>query len=182
MRADVGPHTVLAVIRHGEGFRETLAFVVAGARPHRVHVPPVGLHLRMDQRVAVTFRRRSHQVSRAFFAGQFQHAARADGSHVQRFDGMLQIVLGAGWRSHVHHTIDGPLDGQRLRDVPLHNKRNRGSPRDEPCVRRFPVRKLSRATTLMPIPQRQSHMCDPMNPAAPETDDRKFPSEKPYSS
>ena len=44
---------MLAVVGHGQRFGEALAFVVAGARPHRVHVAPVRFHLRVDHRVAI---------------------------------------------------------------------------------------------------------------------------------
>src|SRR6185369_8244397 len=40
---------------------------------------------------------------------------------------------------------------------------------------RVPVKKLSRATTVWPSARRRSHMCDPTNPAAPETTIRKVP-------
>jgi hypothetical protein len=51
---DIGAKAVLAVIGHGEGLGEALVFVVAGARAHGVHIVPVGFHLGMDQRVAIS--------------------------------------------------------------------------------------------------------------------------------
>src|ERR1035437_3314799 len=178
---DVRPHAMLAVIRHGEGFGETLAFVVAGARPHRVYVPPVGLHLRMDQRVAVTSRRGGHQVSRAFFASQFQHAARPHRPHVQRFDGMLQIVLGAGRTSHVHHTVDGTLDRERLRDVPL----DKTEPRlafEMSQVAAVPRQKIIQRHHAMAIPQKTVAHVRSDESRGPRDDDSQVSSEKPYSS
>ena len=44
---------MLPVVIKEEGLGTALALVVAGPRPDRVHVSPVGLHLGMDARIAV---------------------------------------------------------------------------------------------------------------------------------
>ena len=75
---DVGAQAVVAVVGHGQRLGEALAFVVAGARPDRVHVAPIGFHLRMLQRVAVAFRGGGQQEARILGARQFQHVARAE--------------------------------------------------------------------------------------------------------
>src|ERR1019366_5785146 len=68
---DVGAHAVRAVIGHGEGFGEAFAFVIAGARAHRIHVAPIRLHLRMHQRIAIALAGGGLQKARVLFERQF---------------------------------------------------------------------------------------------------------------
>ena len=42
------------MVRHGERLGEALALVVAGARPHRIHIAPIGLYLQIHQRVSLS--------------------------------------------------------------------------------------------------------------------------------
>ena len=73
----------------------------------------------MDRGVAVAFRRGGEQIARAFFERQIEGAARADGAHVQGFDGMLQVVLGTGGRCHVQHAIHGTFHRKLVGDILL---------------------------------------------------------------
>jgi hypothetical protein len=56
----------------------------------------------------------------SFSRSQFQHAARADESHVKSLDGVLQVVLGTGRRRHVDDAIHGSLHRERQGDILLH--------------------------------------------------------------
>ncbi|MNJ43920.1 hypothetical protein D3C77_389480 [compost metagenome] len=58
-----GQAVLLAEVRH-QGLGEALALVVAGARPDRVDVAAIALHLRVDFRVAVDLRGRGLKEAR----------------------------------------------------------------------------------------------------------------------
>ena len=59
---------VIAVIRHRHRFGEALRLVVHAARADRVHVAPVGLLLRVHQRIAVHLADVDARKKRAPFA------------------------------------------------------------------------------------------------------------------
>src|SRR5579872_667497 len=52
---DVRVHSVVAMVRHGNGFAETLGFVINSAWAHGIDMPPVSFPLRVFQGVAVNF-------------------------------------------------------------------------------------------------------------------------------
>src|ERR1039457_6849960 len=63
--------------------------------------------------------------------------------------------------------------------VSLATKRKAGGQTGRARVAGAPGTKLSSAITLWPSAKRRSHMCDPTNPAAPETTMRKYPPKSP---
>src|SRR5579863_1529009 len=69
---DVSIDFVVAAVRYGGGFGEALGFIVDGARTNRVHVSPIGLFLRMLQRIAIAFRSRGNKVFRTVLAGNLK--------------------------------------------------------------------------------------------------------------
>ena len=46
-------YSMLAVIIEKQGFSASFALVVAGAQANGIHIPPVGLYLRMDLWIAI---------------------------------------------------------------------------------------------------------------------------------
>ena len=70
-------NAVLTMIIEEQGLGGAFAFIVAGARPERVDVAPVGFRLRMNVGVAVNFAGRSLEDLRLDALGQTQHVDRA---------------------------------------------------------------------------------------------------------
>ena len=92
LRAD----SIRPMVRHGQRFGIALALVIAGAHAHRIHVAPVSFHLRMLQRIAVAFRCRRKQETRAVASRDLKHVTRPGRAGLQSFNGMLQIFARAG--------------------------------------------------------------------------------------
>ena len=78
------------MIVHKESFGAALSLVIARSQSDGVYVPPVGFHLRMDERVAVYFTGRSLQD---FGLGAFGQPEHIDGSHNRGFQGFDRVVL-----------------------------------------------------------------------------------------
>ncbi len=116
---DGGADAVDAVVGHRQSFGVALAFVVAGTHAHRIHVAPIGLHLRMHQRIAIAFRRGGDHEPRLMPPRDLQHVARSRGTDIQRLDGMLEIILGAGERRQVQHAVHRRLPVQRAGKRPI---------------------------------------------------------------
>ena len=76
---DLRVHAVVAVIGHRHRFGKALGFVVDAARADRVHVAPVGLLLRMLERIAVHLGgRREHETAHSWpWPGRAPCACRA---------------------------------------------------------------------------------------------------------
>ncbi len=116
---DGSPDAVHAMVCHGQRLGVPLAFVVAGAHAHRIHVAPISLHLRMHQRIAVALRCRGNHEARLVFPRDLQHIARARRAHVQRLDGMLEIILGTGQRCQVKHAVHRAFRLKRPAHIPF---------------------------------------------------------------
>ena len=110
---------MVAVIRHGDGFRESLGLVVDPARADWVHVSPVAFRLRAHFRIAVALR--GGGLKKFGFLGhrQPQRVVGSERSHLQRLNGELQVVRRAGRRSKMQHRIHGPGDLDVFRNVLL---------------------------------------------------------------
>ena len=98
-------HLVVAVIGHGYGLGETFGFVIHGARPDRVDMSPITLCLRMLQRIAITFGRRSHHELGSVSPGQVKGFKCAVGSYAQRLDSVGSIVHRAGRTGEVKDVV-----------------------------------------------------------------------------
>ena len=110
---------MIAVIRHGHRFGEPLRFVVNTARSDRVYVAPVVFRLRMNQRIAVAFRRRRQNERRLLRLREPERVMRPERAHFQRRDRQLQVIDRAGRRREMENVIDLVLDQDVTRDVVL---------------------------------------------------------------
>ena len=93
---DLRVEPVIAVIGHRHRLGEALGLVVDAARADRVHVAPVGLLLRMLERVAVDFGGRREDERRPFGLGEAERLVRAERPDLQRRNRQLEVVDRAG--------------------------------------------------------------------------------------
>ena len=110
---------MFAMIRHREGFGETLGFIVATARADGADVAPVILSLRMHERIAVDFGcGRDEEASFLKFceAKCLVSAERAD---LHRLDGDLEVIKRAGGRSEMPDVIHRAFEKDELGHVLL---------------------------------------------------------------
>ena len=103
---DSGIDVVIAVIRHRHRLREPFRLVVNAARPDRVHVAPVVFFLRMLERIAVHFRRRSKNERGLFVLRQTKGVVRAERAHFQRGNREFQIIDRTRRRREMKDVID----------------------------------------------------------------------------
>src|SRR5688500_987073 len=112
---DTDVDLVLAVIVSHQRFGNAFTFVVARTHAYRVDVAPVVLRLRVDQRIAVNFRRRRLKDARAHAFGEAEHV---DGAHdvgLYCFDRVV-LIMDRGRRAR--EVIDlVHLEKDRQRDV-----------------------------------------------------------------
>jgi hypothetical protein len=101
-------HAVIAVVRSDRCLGEPLRLVIHRTRPHRIHVAPVALHLRMHEGIAIALRRRRMKVARAIFPGHLQRVQRARRAHEQSLHPEPHIIRRAGRRGEVVHVIHTP--------------------------------------------------------------------------
>ena len=93
---DVRVHAMVAVVGHGDGFRETLGFIIDTARSNGVHIAPVVFGLRMDERVAIALGSRGEDEGGAFILGQTERVVRSERADFQRRNRDAQVVDRAG--------------------------------------------------------------------------------------
>src|SRR3989338_3727908 len=103
-----------------DGLAEPLGFVVTGPRPETGDVPAIrfrcGHMLRV--RVAVNLARAEVEEPAQFgLQPQRQHLLRAQRRHLQRLEGVLAIVVGAGDAGGLNHVIERLIERERLDDV-----------------------------------------------------------------
>ncbi len=110
-------HTLLTVIRHRQRLGIPLRLVIHPARPDRVHMPPIGLRLRMHLRIAVDLLRRGRQEPRAMQLRQPQRVMRPVRPDLQRMQRQPQIVDRRRRRREVKDEIDRFVDEEGLGDV-----------------------------------------------------------------
>src|SRR5207253_3865782 len=87
--------------------------------PHRVHTPPVALRLRIHLGIAIDFRRGCQDKHRPFGLGHAQSVVGAESTHLERVDGMPEIVLWAGRTGEVQNRLEGTVHIERFGDVAL---------------------------------------------------------------
>ena len=113
LRVDaVGP-----VVGERDRLGESLRLVVHAARPDRVDVAPVGLALRMLERIAVDLGRRGEHERAPFGLGQPERIVRAERSDLERLDRQLEVVDRARRTGPVQHVVDRAVDVDVARDV-----------------------------------------------------------------
>src|SRR6185369_13129140 len=106
---------ILPVIVHHQRLSDALAFVVAGADADRINVAPVVFRLRVDQRIAIHFRRRRLQNPRAHTLREAKHIDRA---HYIRLHCLYRVVLVVHRRRGTREVIDLiDFEEYRLGDV-----------------------------------------------------------------
>src|SRR5712692_586087 len=89
---DASLEPVGTLVGHGEGLGRPLGLVVHAPRPDRVHIPPVGLRLGTDLRIAVHLRGRRQEEDGLFGASQPKQIVRSQGAYLQRGDGVLRVI------------------------------------------------------------------------------------------
>src|SRR5450759_5106419 len=114
---DTGVHAMGTPVGHGRGLGEPLRLVVHPPRAHRVHMPPVGLRLRMHLRIAVALGGGGEQETSALVLSQTQGVQRAERTDLQRLDRQLQVIDWGGGGGEVQHGVHGPRHVQIVRDV-----------------------------------------------------------------
>jgi hypothetical protein len=116
---DARLQAVVAVVGHRHCLGKALGLVVDAARADGVDVAPVALRLRVHLRVAVDLRGGGEEVARTLVLGQTQCVVGSQRADLERRDGMLQVVVGAGRGSEVQHGVERAIDVDVLADVVL---------------------------------------------------------------
>ena len=141
--------------------------------PIGIHVAPVSFLLRMLQRIAVAFGSRRDEIFRAVLAGDVERVKRAQGTDLESGDAVQGVIHRTGGAGEVENVIDfTAVEG--LVDIDTAEVQTAISLRRCSRFDRFPVSRLSTATTEYPSPRRASHKCEPRNPAPPVTRARNF--------
>src|SRR5207249_10113611 len=87
------------------------------AGPHWVHIPPVALGLRVHPGIAVDFRRRGQQKSRALRLRETEGLMGAERADLEGLDRQFQIVDRARRAREVEHALEWPLHLDEVGDV-----------------------------------------------------------------
>ena len=103
---------VLAVVGHGQRFREALGLVVDAPHTDRVDVAPVAFRLRVDQWVAVNLGGGRQEESRAFCPGQTERVVCAQGAYLQDLDRHALEIHRTGGTGEMHDEIHVAVDVQ----------------------------------------------------------------------
>ena len=83
---DVGVHPVVAVVGHCDGLREALCLVINATRSDGVHIAPIILGLRVDERVTITLGGGGENECRAFVLREAKRVVRAERADLERRD------------------------------------------------------------------------------------------------
>jgi|SRR4051794_2254377 len=111
---------VLAHEFHGQALGKSLPLVITGSWTNRVDIPPIGLWLRMNQRLAINLRCGSLKKPRAMRMRQFQQVPDADGIGEVRFERVLAIAFRARGTGQVIDLVERLIErlaGKRLGNV-----------------------------------------------------------------
>jgi hypothetical protein len=105
------------VIRHRHGFCEPLGFVVHASGADGVHVPPVGLGLRVLQRVPIDLGGTGQEEPRAFGLRQAEAVVRAERPDLESLNGQLEVVDRARRRREVKDAVHRTIDRDEFRHI-----------------------------------------------------------------
>ena len=105
------------MVRHGQGFGETLGLVVYAPRPDWIDVAPVALGLGVDQRVAIYLGGGGEQQACALRLGEAEGFVGAERPDLQRLNRELQVIDGARGAGEVEHALERSRDLDEVRDV-----------------------------------------------------------------
>ena len=122
LRVHVGPvgvedahhahvHAVLARVVGAERLGHALALVVAGADADGVDVAPVGLHLRVDERVAVDLARGGVEDAGLRLEREVEHVHDAEDGALRRLYRVLLVVDGRGGAGEVVDLVELSPEG-----------------------------------------------------------------------
>ena len=114
---DGGVHALLAVVGHRHRLGVALGLVVDAPWPDRVDVPPVGLGLRMNLRIAVHLARRREHEARPLELREPERIVRPVRADLQGQQRQAQVVDRARDRREVEDEADRALDRDRLHHV-----------------------------------------------------------------
>ena len=115
---DLDLNPVLAVIIKAERLGAALAFIIAGARPDRVHIAPIAFFLRMNFRIAIDFRGRGLEDPRPCPLGKAEHVDGAVHRCLGRLHRVELVMDRASRAGHVVNLVD--LDKERERHIVAH--------------------------------------------------------------
>src|SRR5256884_8714251 len=101
-------HAGGAVVGRRDRLGEGLPLVVTPARADRVHIAPVVLALRVDERVAVDLGGRGEQEPGARGHGEAERVVRAERANLERLDRQLEVVARGGGAPEVPGPVGGP--------------------------------------------------------------------------
>ena len=105
------------VVGHRHGLLKALGLIIDASGPHRVHVPPVLLVLRVNFRIAVHLTRARDEHPGALGPGETQTIVGPERAHLERLDGNLEVIDGTRRRRKVQDVIQFALDVNELADV-----------------------------------------------------------------
>ena len=114
---DARVHALLAVVGHGHRLGVALGLVVHAARAERIDVAPVGLGLRVHQRVAVDLGGRRQEQAGTLELGQAERVVRAVGAHLEGVQRQAQVVDGGGRAGEVEDVVHPAFDVDELGQV-----------------------------------------------------------------
>ena len=97
-----------------------LASSYTPAGPHRVHVAPVVLPLRVHEGIAVDLGGRGQEEAGLLGLGQAEAVVGPEAADLQGLDGHAQVVDGGGGAREVEDPVDRAVDVDVVRHVVLH--------------------------------------------------------------
>ena len=166
---DARVHAVGAVVGHRHGLGEALGLVVDAAGADRVDVAPVGLGLRVDERVAVDLGGGREEEARLLRHGQARARCACRASRPSASGSGARGSRSGGRRGEVEHGVERPVDEDVLRRRCAARSGSAFSSERWARLCGLPVRRLSIATTSWPSASRRSQRWLPRNPAPPVT-------------
>ncbi len=114
---DLRVDAVEPVVGHRHRLGEPLRLVVDAARADGVDVAPVGLLLRVLERIAVDLGGGRDHEGRALGLRQAERLVRAERADLQRLDRQLEVVHRAGGAGPVQHVVHRAVHLDVVRDV-----------------------------------------------------------------
>mmetsp|Transcript_14834 Transcript_14834/g.28216 ORF Transcript_14834/g.28216 Transcript_14834/m.28216 type:complete len:312 (+) Transcript_14834:442-1377(+) len=112
---DADLKVVLAMILHAKSFRDTFAFIVAGADTDWVNISPVLLHLRVHLGISVDFGSGCDEESGLASLGQTKHVDGTEHVGLDGLDGIVLIENGGSRTGKMVHLVDFQID--RVNDI-----------------------------------------------------------------
>jgi len=122
----------------------------------------------MHERIAVNFRSRSDEKSRAFIFGEAERLVRAERADFERLNRQFEIINRAGGRRKVPDIIHRHIEKNKVGDVLLDEFEIRIAAEVRDVVHAAGD-KIVNADDFMAAREKQSVRCEPRNPAAPVT-------------